>query len=176
MIDSAAPKVLPIDNFTMRPLQASDLDALAEIWSDPEVTRFLPSRGIPISREKTEKSLKSFLKHWQQRGYGIWAIIENCSSQMIGYCGLRYLDELDEVEILYGLAKAYWQRGITTKAAKATISYGFNVANLDKIIALALSENLTSRRVMEKAGLHYQKQIHIFNLDALYYSVQNHET
>ncbi len=172
MIDSADPKVLPIDDFTMRPLQASDLDALAEIWSDPEVTRFLPSRGTPISREKTEQSLKSFRKHWQQRGYGIWAIIENCSSQMIGYCGLRYLDELDEVEILYGLAKAYWQQGITTKAAKAAISYGFDVANLDEIIGLALAENLASRRVMEKAGLHYQKLIHIFNLDALYYSVQ----
>ena len=173
MINPADPKVLPIDGFTMRPLQASNLDALAEIWSDPEVTRFLPSRGIPISREKTEKSLTSFLKHWQQRGYGIWAIIENCSSPMIGYCGLRYLDELDEVEILYGLAKTYWQRGITTKAAKATISYGFNVASLDKIIALALPENLASRRVIEKAGLQYQKLIQIFNLDALYYSVQN---
>ena len=173
MLNLADPKVLPIDDFTMRPLQVSDLDALAEIWSNPEVTRFLPSRGIPISRENTEKSLKSFLKHWQQRGYGIWAIIENCSSQMIGYCGLRYLDELDEVEILYGLAKTYWQRGITTKAAKAAISYGFNVANLDKIMAMALPENLASRRVMEKAGLHYQKPIHIFNLDVLYYSVQN---
>ncbi len=79
------PKVLQIDNFTMRPLQISNLDALAAIWADSEVTRFLPSRGVPISRQNTEKSLKSFVKHWQQRGYGIWAIIENCSSQMIGY-------------------------------------------------------------------------------------------
>ncbi len=167
------PKVLQIDNFTMRPLQISNLDALAAIWADSEVTRFLPSRGVPISRQNTEKSLKSFVKHWQQRGYGIWAIIENCSSQMIGYCGLRYLDELDEIEVLYGLTKTYWGRGIATKAAKAAISYGFNVANLDKLIAMTLTDNLASRRVIEKAGLEYKKQIHIFNLDVLYYSGQN---
>ena len=172
MANPANPKVLQIDNCIMRSLQPSDLDALSAIWADSEVTRFLPSLGVPISRDNTEKSLKSFIEHWQQRGYGMWAIIENSSSQTIGYCGLRYLDELDEVEVLYGLDRAYWGRGIATKAAKAAIDYGFNVAKLDKIIGMALPDNLASKRVMEKASLKYEKQIHIFNLDVLYYSAK----
>ena len=171
MASSTDPIVLRIDEFTMRPIEASDLDALAAIWVDPEVTRFLPSRGVPISREKTEKALVSFLEHWQTRGYGIWAIVKNTSSEMVGYCGLRYLDELDEVEVLYGLDKAYWGRGIATQATKASISYGFNVTNLDRIIAMALPDNQASKRVMEKSGLQYEKQIHIFNLNGLYYSI-----
>lgn len=170
MVTSKDATVLKIDGFTMRPIQTSDLDALAAIWANPEVTRFLPSRGVPISRENTEKSLHSFVEHWQQRGCGIWAIVEDDSSQMVGYCGLRYLDELNEVEVLYSLAKDYWGRGITTQAAKASISYGFNTANLDKVIAMALPENQASRRVIEKAGLNYEKQVHMYNLDALYYS------
>ncbi len=172
MTNSAELTVLQIDGFVMRPLEILDLDALAAIWSDRQVTRFLPSRGVPISRESTEQSLKSFVEHWQERGYGIWAIVEHNSSQMIGYCGLRYLDRLDEVEVLYGLAKAYWGRGIATQAAKASISYGFNVAHLDRIIAMALPENYASRKVIEKAGLHYEKQVHIFNLDVVYYSLE----
>ena len=139
----------------MRPLQPFDLDALAAIWADPVVTRFLPSRGVPIPRDNTENSLQSFLQHWRQRKYGIWAIVEDNSSQMVGYCGLRYLDELDEVEVLYGLAQAYWGRGIATQAAKAAVSYGFNVATLDRVIAMALPDNLASRRVIEKAGKHH---------------------
>lgn len=169
MMTNPAKHTLQLDDFTMRSLQPADLDALAAIWADPEVTRFLPSRGVPIPRENAEKSLKSFINHWQQRGYGVWAIIENDSARMVGYCGLRYLDEIDEVEVLYGLAKEYWGRGIATQAAKAAVSYGFNVANLDKLIAMALPNNFASRRVIEKAGLQYEKQIHIFNLDVLYY-------
>jgi RimJ/RimL family protein N-acetyltransferase len=80
-------------------------------------------------------------------------------------------DELGEVEVLYGLAKAYWGRGIATQATKASISYGFNVANPDRLIAMALSDNQASKRVIEKSGLHYEKQIHMFNLDGLYYSI-----
>lgn len=160
----------------MRPLQYSDLETLATIWSDRSVTQFLPSRGAPISREAVEKSLRSFIEHWEERNYGIWAIVENISSPMIGYCGLRYLDELKEVEVLYGLAKKYWGQGIITQAAKAAIAYGFDVVNLNRIIAMALPENQASIRVMEKAGLKYEKQIHIFNLDAVYYSIDSNQS
>ena len=152
----------------MRPIQASDLDSLAAIWHDPEVTRFLPSRGVPIPRERVKQTLASFIEHWKQRSYGVWAIVG--SSSMIGYCGLRYLQELDAVEVLYGLAKAHWGQGIATQATQAAIAYGCDVVKLDKIIAMALPDNHASKRVIEKAGLHYEKQLQIFNLNALYYS------
>ena len=162
---------ISLDNFTMRPITISDLEDLAGIWANPEVTRFLPSRGLPISRENTTKSLQSFVKHWQQKKYGVLAIIENISSQMIGYCGLRYLNELDEVEVLYGLAKAYWGKGIATKAAKAVVDFGFEVINLDRVIAMALPDNIASIKVLKNAGLQYEKQIQMFGLDVLYYAI-----
>ena len=52
------------------------------------------------------------------------------------------------------------------------MSYGFDEANLDRIIALALPENEASKKVIEKTGFKYEKQIHIFNLDGLYYSLE----
>ncbi|MEO0836953.1 MAG: GNAT family N-acetyltransferase [Cyanobacteria bacterium J06642_3] len=82
---------IDIDNFIMRSLQTSDLNDLAEIGADLEVTRFLPGQGLPISLENTQKTVEIFVEHWQQRKYGIWAIVNQDSSQMIGYCGLRYL-------------------------------------------------------------------------------------
>ena len=89
-----ADQIIQIDGYTMRPLNISDLDVLSAIWADTEVTRFLPSHGLPISKAKVEKSLASFVYHWETRKYGIWAVVENVSSNMIGYWGLRYLDEL----------------------------------------------------------------------------------
>ena len=115
----------------------------------------------------------SFIEHWQKRGYGIWKIVEDVADNMMGYCGLRYLEELNEVELLYGLAKTYWGKGITTKAAKSSVQYGFDIANLDRIIALVLPDNQASQKVIEKTGFKYEKQIHIFNLDGLYYSLES---
>lgn len=50
MINSTDAAIFKIGSFTMRPIESSDLNALAEIWADPEVTRFLPSRGVAIPR------------------------------------------------------------------------------------------------------------------------------
>ena len=172
MVGDSNYQILQIDRLIMEPLQFSDLDSLAAIWSNPEVTKFLPSRGVPIPREKTEKALASFIEHWQKLGYGIWKILEDESDKMVGYGGLRYLEELNEVELLYGLAKEYWGKGIATRAANASVLFGFNQANLDRIIALALPENEASKKVIEKTGFKYEKQIHIFNLDGLYYSIE----
>ena len=167
---------LKIDGFSRgllwRSLQLGDLNSLIAIWSDPAVTRFLPSRGNPIPQESVRQSLQSFIEHWQQQNYGIWAIVDRDLSQMVGYCGLRYLEELDEVELLYGLARDYWGRGIITQAAKASVSFGFETANLNRIIALVLPENQASKRVIQKVGFDYEKQIHIFGLDVLYYSLE----
>ena len=111
MVGDSNPKIIHLDRLTMEPLQLFDLDSLAAIWSDPEVTKFLPSRGVAIPREKVEKALASFIEHWQKLGYGIWKILEDETDKMVGYCGLRYLEELNEVELLYGLAKEYWGSG-----------------------------------------------------------------
>ena len=77
-------EVLQIDGLTMEPLEFFDLDSLAAIWADPEVTRFLPSRGVPIPRENVHKALASFVEHSQQRGYGIWKIVEDETCKMVG--------------------------------------------------------------------------------------------
>ena len=165
--------MIEIDELIMRSLQLSDLNTLTEIWSDPKVTQFLPSRGVAIPPDKVKKSLQSFVEHWEERGYGIWAIINKDSDKMIGYCGLRYLDELEEVELVYGLARAYWGRQIITKAASASILFGFEVVKLEKIVAMVLADNYASRRVIEKLGFSYEKQIDIFNLEAMYFSLAN---
>lgn len=169
---SSCSNVLTLDGFRMQPIQASSLERLTAIWSDPEVTRLLPSRGKPISKSKTEKSIDSFIKHWQSKGYGVWEIVENGSNFMVGYCGLRYLDEIDETEVLYGLDKAYWGKGITTQAAAAAITYGLECISLHKIVGLSFPENSASRRVMERVGLQYEKQIRVFGLDAVCYAIE----
>lgn len=72
MINAAALTVLQLDGFIMRSLQPSDLDVLAAIWSDLQVTRFLPSQGVPIPTEKVEKSLRS--KSWSDRHFNYFAL------------------------------------------------------------------------------------------------------
>jgi ribosomal-protein-alanine N-acetyltransferase len=44
--------------------------------------------------------------------------------------------------------------------------------NLLRLIALAVPENIASRRVMEHLGFAYEKDAHYFGLDLAYYILQ----
>jgi ribosomal-protein-alanine N-acetyltransferase len=162
---------LETQRMVLRPFISSDLDEYARcIFADPEVTRFLAKREIS-PRERAERAMAYFNDHWDQHGYGDWAVTVKAGEQLIGHCGLNYLDEAGEVEVEYSLARAYWGRGLATEAARAAVGFGFEGIGLERIIALAVPENIASRRVMEHLGMVYEKEVHFFGLDLLYYKM-----
>jgi ribosomal-protein-alanine N-acetyltransferase len=84
---------------------------------------------------------------------------------------LNYLAETNEVEVEYALARNWWRRGLGTEAAQASLRFGFETANLDRIIALAFPENIASQRVMEHIGMFYQQTARYFGFDLVCYAL-----
>ncbi len=154
---------------TLRRFSPADAPDLSRVWSDPEVFRYLPF-SQPRTPEQAGRSIAFFEDHWAQYSYGVWAVLDKTSGEFLGYCGLRYLEEVSEVEVLYGFAQLAWGKGIATEAAKAAVDFGF-AAGLQKIIALAVPENIASRRVMEKLGMKQVGQKHMFGLDVVQYEL-----
>ena len=67
---------------------------------------------------------------------------------------LKYLPELDAVDIGFRFFPEYWGQGLATEAGSACMTFGFETLHLDRIIGLVLPENKASVRVLEKIGLH----------------------
>lgn len=154
----------------LRRFMPADAAALSLIWSDPEVYRYLPF-DEPRDVAQAERSIKSIEDHWDQYGYGVWAVCDKTTGALLGYCGLRYLEDVSATEVLYGYAKASWGQGIASEAAQAAVRFGFEQAGLKQLIALAHPENVASRRVMEKLGMSYMGRVFIFGLDAVKYAL-----
>jgi ribosomal-protein-alanine N-acetyltransferase len=153
----------------LRPFTVADLDDYAEhIFADPDVMRYLPKRDL-IPRERAERTIAVFNDHWSKRGYGVWTVTDKISGQFVGHCGLNFVPEAGEVEVLYALRQEHWGQGIATEAAQASVRFGFENTDLDRLIALAMPENVASRRVMEHLGFQYEKDAPYFGLDLVYY-------
>jgi len=160
---------LAIEGFVLRPLQAGDLPALKRIWADAQVMRFLPSQGRPLAEDEVRERLHAFVRHWESHGYGVWAVVAEDTGDLAGYCGFRYLEKMREVELLYGLAPAYWGRGIASAAVKAVLAWARDREELARLMAMVSPGNIASRRVLEKAGFHFEKRTRAFDLEVLYY-------
>jgi RimJ/RimL family protein N-acetyltransferase len=158
------------DRLTLRRFVPDDVDSLAALLSDPAVMRYMPARK-PLTRKQAEASYRRVFQLWYQHGYGRWAIVCNADSRLIGWCGLEYLPETDETELLYLFDPDYWGRGFATEAAQASLRYGFEELQLDRIVAVASAENVASRRVMEKIGMVYEGRQHVSQCDMVQYAI-----
>jgi len=154
----------------LRIMTGDDADSLYSIWSDPEVMKF-----IPIVLFRTQKEVKDFipmaLQRWEDRGFGIFAVTDKENGQMMGYCGLQYLDESPEVEIYYGFSKDYWGQGFATEAARAVLRFAFEEKKIEYIAGITHLENAASQKVLEKIGLEkYPEKRKFYDTECTYFT------
>lgn len=95
----------------------------------------------------------------------------NEDKRLIGFCGLKYLDDLNAVDVGYRFLPEYWGRGLATEACLASVSFGFEVLKLDRIIGLVLPDNVASIRVLEKVGMRLEGEFTYDGYGVLLYSI-----
>jgi ribosomal-protein-alanine N-acetyltransferase len=167
--------LITTNNLVLRPWELEDAEALFNILQEKDILRYFPS-STPPPREKVEKYILHHLTHWQQRGYGHWAVVSRADGQVIGWSGLEYLPEINETEIAFLLSQRVWGRGLATEAAQAAIHFGFASAGLETIVGLVHPENIASIRVLEKCGLAFVDQITLWGLALYRYRIHRHDS
>ncbi len=163
---------LPIETerLVLRSFRLDDARELHErVFGDPEVMRFIP-RGAAPTVDRTRASIERFIEHERAHGYSLWAVDLRATGELIGDCGLYQVEGTGpEVEVAYHFGKPWWGHGYATEAASAALEFGFREAGLPEIIAICFPEHAASRRVMEKAGMHYVGTARHYDLDLVKY-------
>lgn len=154
---------IEIAQVRLRPWTLADVEPLFFILQEPDLLRYFP-RTTPPPIDRVERYIRHHQEHWQECGYGHWAVEEKGTKNLMGWTGLEYLPETQETEVAYLLSQAFWGRGCATEAAQAAVQFGFGEAGLAEIIGLVHPENTASRRVLEKCGLVFIDQKEYFGM------------
>ena len=154
----------------LRPYRESDLDALHALWTDPDVRRYLWDDTV-ITRARAAETMQASLACTAQHGFGHWAVCPAGGDVVIGFCGLRFIDETPEVELLYGLAPAYWGRGLATEAACAMLRHAFETLGRSRVYAITDVPNSRSVAVMQRVGMEFDARFWHHGLDSVRYVI-----
>ena len=113
--------ILETPRLTLRALAPGDLGALATMYADPEVMRYIGTGG-PRGRDDAARAIDRQLVVYAERGFGEWAAVLRESGDMVGLCGLIVWPDIEgteELEVAYLLAREVWGRGLGTEVAGA---------------------------------------------------------
>ena len=148
------------DRLVLRPWRESDLEDFYEYASVDGVGQrcgWLPHKD----REESKRILDIFIE--EKKTFAL-ELKEN--GKVIGSVGLEVRDadlgipeELAGREIGYVLNKDYWGRGLMPEAVKAVIDYCFKKLDFDWLTCGHFVWNDQSRRVVEKCGFRYIKDV-----------------
>lgn len=159
------------DRLELRGWQDTDATVLSTILGDPEVFRYLPFNE-PRAQVQCLDSIHRMRDHWVQHGYGVWALVECLTGSLIGYGGLRRLDD-GRTELLYGLARAAWGKGYATEFGTVALEFAFGTGRLGRVVGFADPDNHASRHVLEKLGFAFEGEGLEFGMKVVCYGLEN---
>lgn len=165
--------LIETERLILRESVVDDAPDLFEMNSDPEVLKYTGDVAFK-SVEETEKLIRNY-KDYEKYGYGRWTTIVKATNEVIGFCGLKYLEDIRETDLGYRWKRQHWGKGYATEAGRACLRYGFEKHGLEQIVAQVLEENKASIRVLEKIGMTYWKQPGTRENPGLFYRIRREE-
>ncbi len=146
--------VLETPRLILRQFTQADAPLILSLNSDPEIVKYVHEPTLKTI-EQAEKILTDIILPQYKNNLGRWAIHVKDSMDFIGWCGLKYLPEPDEIDLGYRLMQKAWGHGYATEAAQASLDYGFKELDLKLITGRAHIENLASIKVLEKLDMDF---------------------
>lgn len=162
---------LETERLRLRLFTPDDVQITYELGTDPDVIRYAENEPLKDMAEAKQRLTEGPLADYEKYGYGRFAVELKETGRVIGFCGIKYIPEIDLPEIGYRYLKKYWGRGIGTEAAKACVEFALEDLGCKKLVALIMPENTASICVAEKLGMSRGPLIHIFDVDAYQYEM-----
>jgi RimJ/RimL family protein N-acetyltransferase len=161
---------LETDRLRLRMFRESDLDAYAAMCADPEVMKYLGPG--PMNRSEAWRNLALVLGHWQLRGFGLWAVEERGSGELVGRVGCWRPEGWPGMEIGWTLRRSSWGLGYATEAARAALDVALGRLGQSHVISMIHSENAASIRVARRLGMRLEGRAELMGFPVVVYGIR----
>jgi len=141
---------LETERLLLRPPELRDVPVIARWIGDFDIAKNLSTAPHPY----TEADARGFVERMaaaRARGESwSFAIVRKKDYRLIGCCGVHLKEGAYEVG--YWLGKPFWNRGLTTEAARRLLAFAFDELQVESVWAGWFIDNPASGRVLEKLG------------------------
>lgn len=165
---------LQSERLEFRQYQDEDFHFLWSLLSDPEMIRYI-GKGQTRNRSEALEFLYWIYRSYQGNPYsGLLLLIRKSDGRRIGHAGLvvQTIEEMDEVEVGYWVAKEFWGQGYAKEAAVALRDYGLHQLGRSRLISLIQPDNKASQKVAQHIGMAMEKEIHLSGKRVCVYAIE----
>ncbi|NLS15462.1 GNAT family N-acetyltransferase [Rhizobium sp. P40RR-XXII] len=141
---------------SLRMPEERDLDFLTALFSRQELVAHRPDPR-PDSPEESVRRLARDRAHWRLHGFGRWAI--ETEERLIGFGGVTVSTEFEGLNLSYHLHPDDWGSGYATELVTEALAFAQNDLHAERVVGLVRPVNVASRRVLEKCGFGFEREV-----------------
>jgi RimJ/RimL family protein N-acetyltransferase len=158
-------KTIETERLVLRPFELEDAGAFFRLGSDPEIIRYVGNVPLESVEEAGKMLAANSLRDYEVYGYGRFACILKETGDLVGFSGLKFVPELEGVDLGYRFWPELWGKGLATEAGRASIDFARELG-IDRLIGLVVPENRASAHVLEKLGFSYvgKRDVHFWHV------------
>lgn len=146
------------ERLIIKPTNTEDAEFIIEIINTPKYHKYIGDRNIK-SIEDAENYIKNrMLLQYEKVGFGNFTIILKSDDSKIGFCGIYLRDGLDIPDIGFAFFEEFEGKGYAFEAASELKKLAKTEFGLQKLSGITLETNHSSRKLLEKLGLKFQKK------------------
>lgn len=151
-------KIIETPKFILRPATLQDVSDIFEYLKKEEVVKYLPFKSHK-SMDDTRRFVQLFfINNYNQGKVGNYVIYHKNDRKVIGNIGINNIKPgAKEGEIGICINPKYWGNNYSTELTVITLITGFELMDLDKLIALTYSENKYTPKSLNSLGFKYIK-------------------
>ncbi len=151
--------ILETERLILREFNTRDAEFIFTLLNTPAWIEFIGDKKVKTLQDAKSYIKKSLIKSYKDNDFGLWLVIQKDSNIPIGMCGLVNRPTLKDVDIGFALLPEFLNLGYGYEAAYATLNYAKSVLKIDKIVAITMSKNNASIKLLEKLGLVFENEI-----------------
>lgn len=154
--------ILETPRLILKPFELSDAEGLFEMDKNPKVHQYLWQKPVQ-NIEEVYEYIKMVQQQYEERGIGRFTTIEKESNSIIGWTGIKFVNDHEEngntnfYDYGYRLNEKFWNKGYATEASLAWLDHAFNNMKLKEMNAYTHKENGASNHVLSKVGFQFME-------------------
>lgn len=147
--------IIKTDRLELREFTITDAKWLLLLNSDSDVMQY--TGDSPFNTLSEAKDFIQHYDHYKKYNFGRWVAHHKVSREWLGWCGLKFHEDSNEIDLGFRFLKTHWGNGYAYEAATGCIQYAFNELLLPALIGRAMISNAASVHLLEKLGMKKQK-------------------
>jgi [ribosomal protein S5]-alanine N-acetyltransferase len=151
--------ILETDQLVLAELSIPDAPFILELVNSPGWLQFIGDRGIKNITDAENYIINGPMASYRKFGHGLYLVTLKENAARVGMCGILKRDTLEHEDIGFALLPQYAGKGYAFEAAAAVLQYAKEILGLKKIVAITLSANHRSVKLLTKLGLVFEKNI-----------------